>query len=308
MFTLSFLRHNLIKSLGLLIIVFFSFFKAHSQESSFISQVIKLDSIRYLVKQDSIKKENLKRQLMTEKWDNKTFNPYKDEKIEFPFKISFEDSLYASPINRNKVVTSRFGWRWGRSHNGIDIDLFTGDKVMAMLDGKVRFVGWHGGHGRVIIVRHYNGLETIYAHLSRYNVKVNETVKKGQVIGRGGNSGNSRGSHVHIEVTYKGNYINPEYLFSFDETNRIYRSYFWITQDWASPFLHNSKRPSELTYYESYEEALSSEGIKQKIYVVKRGDTLYEISKRYNVSISNICRANSIRKNSTLKIGQELVL
>jgi len=246
--------------------------------------------------------------LMTEKWENKIFDPYKGERIEFPFKLTFEDSLYASPINRNKVVTSRYGWRWGRAHKGIDIDLFTGDKVMAMLDGKVRYVGWHGGHGRVIVIRHYNGLETIYAHLSRYSVKVNETVKKGQVIGRGGNSGNSRGSHVHIEATYKGNYINPEYLFSFDEDNKIKRSYFWITQDWVSPFLHNSRRQSEITYYDSYQEALNSEGLKQKVYVVKGGDTLYEISRRYNVSISNICRANSIRKNSTLRVGQELVL
>mgnify|MGYP006284158999 CR=1 FL=1 len=308
MFRLLFLRNTSMKTLGFFIFLTFSFYSAKSQESSYLSHFIKLDSIRYLVKQDSIRKDSLKKQLMAEKWDNRIFNPYKSVRIEFPFKISFEDSTYASPINRNKVVTSRYGWRWGRAHKGIDIDLYTGDKVMAMLDGKVRFVGWHGGHGRVIIVRHYNGLETIYAHLSRYNVKVNETVKKGQVIGRGGNSGNSRGSHVHIEVTYKGNYINPEYLFSFDEDNKIKRSYFWITQDWVSPFLHNSKRPSEIVYYDSYEDAVNSEGLKQKIYVVKRGDTLYDIAKRYNVSISTICRANSIRKNSPLRVGQELVL
>lgn len=293
---------------GFFIFLMFTTFSVQSQENLFISQVLKLDSLQLLIKQESLKKDSIKKQLMLEKWDNKKFNPYKNERIDFPFKLSFEDSTYASPIKRNNVITSRYGWRWGRAHKGIDIDLITGDKVMAMLDGKVRYVGYHSGHGRAIIIRHYNGLETVYTHLSKYNVKANDVVVKGQVIGKGGRSGNARGSHIHIETTYKGNYINPEYLFSFNEENKIKRSYFWVTNDWVSPYLHNSRRQSEIVYYNSYQDAVNSEGIKQEVYVVKRGDTLYEISKRYNVSISRICKANSIRKNSTLRIGQELVL
>ena len=84
------------------------------------------------------------------------------------------------------VVTSRYGWRWGRPHRGIDIDLYTGDKVMALFDGKVRYVRYVLGHGQVVVIRHDNGLETIYSHLSRQLVKPNQLVKKGEVIGKGG--------------------------------------------------------------------------------------------------------------------------
>ena len=219
--SLSFYSHRSIKIFSLFVVLVFSIQSLSSQETSYISQIIKMDSIKLLVEQESIKKDSIKKQLMLENWDNKVFNPYKNQRIEFPFKISFDDSTYASPILRKNVVTSRFGWRWGRAHKGIDVDLITGDKVMAMMDGKVRYVGYHSGHGKAIIIRHYNGLETVYAHLSRYNVKVNDVVQKGDIIGKGGRTGNARGSHVHIETTYKGNYINPEYLFSFDDNNKI---------------------------------------------------------------------------------------
>ena len=116
-------------------------------------------------------------------------NPFKDVKVEYPFKITFKDSTFASPVKRRKVVTSRYGWRWGKPHRGIDIDLITGDKVMAMFDGKVRYVKYVLGHGQTVVIRHDNGLETIYSHLSRQLVKPNQIVKKGEVIGKGGRTG-----------------------------------------------------------------------------------------------------------------------
>lgn len=268
---------------------------------------ISLDSIKAYVERDSIKKDSIKKEFLTNNWSNTEFNPYRNTAIEFPFELNFDDVYYASPISKDYVITSRFGWRWSRVHKGIDIDLITGDNVIAMLDGKVRYVGYHSGHGKTIVVRHYNGLETVYAHLSGYKVKVNETVRKGQIIGTGGNTGNSRGSHVHIESTYKGLHINPEYIFSFDSSNKIKKPTFWITRDWVTPFLHNSNRQSEFVYFNSKEEAKQSKGIKQEVYIVKKGDTLYDISRRFNVSVSKICKANAIGKNTVLKIGQELV-
>ncbi len=288
----------------LFFIIIFFYIQTHAQQKPFIS----LDSIKAYVIKDSIRKDSIKKHFLTTNWDNRKFNPYKNVTVEFPFEISFDDVFYASPIPKDYVITSRYGWRWGRAHKGIDIDLITGDEVYAVLDGKVRYVGYHSGHGRTVIIRHYNGLETVYAHLSRYKVKVNDIVKKGQVIAKGGNTGNSKGSHLHLETLYKGKHINPEYLFSFDQKHKINKPHFWVTRDYVTPFLHNSKRETEFEYYATREEAENSEGIQQQVYVVKRGDTLYKISRRYNVSISRICKANSIRKNSTLRIGQELVL
>ncbi|OED39589.1 hypothetical protein AB832_03915 [Flavobacteriaceae bacterium (ex Bugula neritina AB1)] len=104
-------------------------------------------------------------------WSNTIFNSYWKEKLAFPFEISFNDETFSSPVDYKMVVTSRYGWRRGRPHQGIDIDLKTGDNVKTLLGGKVRYARYHRGHGKTIIVRHGNGLETVYAHLSEYVVK-----------------------------------------------------------------------------------------------------------------------------------------
>lgn len=258
---------------------------------------------------DSIVADSIKENPMTEYWNTRVFNPYKDVVVEYPFKITFKDSVYASPIKRRKrVVTSRYGWRRGRPHRAIDIDLVTGDRVYAMLAGKVRYVGYVTGHGRIVVVRHENGLETMYSHLSRYLVKRGDVVKKGQAIGKGGTTGNTRGSHLHLVVTYKGEYLNPEYLFDFGEGNKIRGKELWVTRKWTTPYLHNSRRQSKIQLCTTYEEALKSKQTQRKVYVVKRGDTLSEISTKYNVSIASLCRTNSIKRNSVLKIGQKLIL
>lgn len=241
-------------------------------------------------------------------WDHTVYNPYNDVTIEFPLQLQFKDSTYHSPIAKNKVVTSRYGWRRGRAHKGIDIDLVTGDSLYTMFDGIVRMSRYSTGHGKTVVVRHFNGLETVYAHLSEYGVKVNDTLIKGQYLGKGGVSGNARGSHLHLVVNYKGVSINPEYLFDFNETNDIRSNELWITKKWTQPIYHNSKKESKIKPLISEEEALASL-IKQKsIYVVKSGDTLSRISKRNNVSINSLCTTNTIRRNSVLKIGQKLVI
>ena len=270
--------------------------------------VFNLEEIKAFAKKDSLKKDSINTLIFKTKWDNDVFMPFDKEEIQFPFKLEFKDAFYASPVSKKNVITSRYGWRWGRQHKGIDIDLVSGDEVLTMLDGKVRYVGYHPGHGKVIVVRHYNGLETVYAHLSKFRVKKNEIVKKGQIIGEGGRTGNAKGSHVHIETIYKGNYINPEYLFSFDGNLEIKKLIFWITKKWATPYLHSSKHPSDFVYHDTLEEAMNHKEIDQKIYVVRPGDTLYDISRKYNIPISNLCHANSISSESTLKVGQELVL
>ncbi|NAS31104.1 peptidoglycan DD-metalloendopeptidase family protein [Flavobacteriaceae bacterium R38] len=245
---------------------------------------------------------------MEEYWANNTFNPYSDTFLKFPFNISFSDTVYASPIDRKKVVTSRYGWRWGRPHHGIDIDLISGDNVRAILDGKVRYVRYHGGHGRTVVIRHENGLETVYAHLSKQLVKENDTVVKGQIIGKGGVTGNARGSHLHLEVRYQGKSINPEYLFDFNKENNIRSKELWVTKKWTNPLKHRSTRRSRVTVYTTEEEAILGKEAESTVYIIRKGDTLWKIARMHQLSVNQLCRLNSIKKTSKLRIGQRIVL
>ena len=264
----------------------------------------KIDTINSLKVKDSLAIIDIK----AEHWETTVFNPFKNIEIKFPLQLAFTDSSYISPITRNKVVTSRYGWRKGRPHRGIDIDLITGDSILAMFDGIIRFAKYNTGHGRTVIVRHYNGLETVYAHLSRYAVKVNDTVKQGQLLGKGGTSGNARGSHLHLVINYKGIAINPEYLFDFNEGNTIRSKNIWVTNYWTRPYLHNSRRQSKRDILLTEDEAIASLKNQKRIYVVQRGDTLSKISLKNNVSIAAICKTNYIKRNAIIKIGQKLVI
>ncbi|MCX7549581.1 M23 family metallopeptidase [Xanthomarina sp. F2636L] len=241
-------------------------------------------------------------------WDTSKIKIDYDTEVAYPIHIQFKDSNYVSPISKKKVVTSRYGWRWGRAHKGIDIDLVTGDSLFAMFDGVVRFADYSSGHGRTVVVRHHNGLETLYAHLSRYGVKENDTVVAGSYLGKGGASGNARGSHLHLEMTYNGIHIHPENLLYFDEDNLVKSKDLWITKTSTRPELHNSRRQSKLEIFSTEEEALASMNRAPIVYIVKKGDTLSRISSKNNVSIYSLCKTNHIRQNSTLRIGQKLVI
>lgn len=255
-----------------------------------------------------VKPNNNSIDIKSEFWDNEVFNPYKGVDLKFPIRLDFADSSYASPMLGSKVVTSHYGWRKGRAHQGIDIDLVTGDSVYAMLDGIVRFVNYNSGHGKTIVVRHFNGLETVYAHLSKYAIKVNDTVRGGQFIGNGGATGNARGSHLHLRVNYMGVAINPEYVFDFNDENKVRSKELWVTKPWTTPYFHSSKKQSKLELLVTEDQANESLKKEKTIYVVKRGDTLSGISNKNNISIKAICELNKIKKTSVLKIGQKLIL
>lgn len=190
-------------------------------------------------------------------------------------------------------VTSKFGIRHGRNHNGTDIDLETGDTVYAAFDGRIRYSQLHsGGFGKLVIVRHYNGLETYYAHLSRLLVAPNQVVKAGDPIGLGGNTGRSTGSHLHFEVRFYDQPIDPELIFDFQQ-HEIKDENLFVHKE---IFSNSKSSHSSSTYY--------SGG--KKYYRVRSGDTLGAIARRNGTSVSKLCSLNGIKATDILQIGQKL--
>lgn len=135
---------------------------------------------------------------------------------------------FSMPTKTN-FITSNFGYRprFKRNHYGVDIKANIGDTIYSAFSGKIRVVKEASGYGKVIVIRHYNGLETVYGHLSKQIVKVNEHVKAGQPIGLAGNTGRSTGPHLHFETRICGVAINPNHLFSFKYRDVVNDFYHW---------------------------------------------------------------------------------
>ena len=183
-------------------------------------------------------------------------------------------------------LTSGYGWRNNHPHYGVDIKLNTGDSVRSVFDGMVRISRYSSSYGHVVVVRHNNGLETLYAHLSQRLVKERDEVTVGQLIGLGGNTGRSYGSHLHFETRYLGAPINPKDIFNINDST------FDVRKD--SLFL------SPETFF------FLKEVRRVKHHKVRSGDSLWRISKRYSVPISKLCRLNTIDSNKTLRIGERI--
>lgn len=239
-------------------------------------------------------------------WTSDKVNVYKDVVLPTPFKINFDQSTFTHPIDHNIRVTSRYGRRRRRHHRGIDLDLVTGDNVRTVLPGKVRFVGYSSGHGKTVVVRHMNEIETVYAHLSEYKVEENDIVSEGQVIGLGGNTGRSTGSHLHLEVRYKGVCIHPEYVFNFDGSQTIRGTELWVSNSWKSPKFHSAYRKSKVTPLLTEDEAIAAQKAEPRFHKVRSGDTLGHIAMKHHLGVSEICRMNGISKKSTLRVGQRI--
>lgn len=194
------------------------------------------------------------------------------------------DSLGNYHHPRVGPVNSKFGWRDGRMHKGIDINLHKGDAVVAAFDGMVRIAHAKGAYGNVVIIRHYNGLETVYAHLSKIKVKPGQVVLAGQLVGLGGSTGRSSGPHLHFEVRFKGQALNPSSIISFIE-NKTFNDSIVIKKSRYGICAY----PSNAT-----------------LHTIERGDTWYEVAKRYGLSMKELCVLNGTDKRYYLKIGQKL--
>lgn len=224
-------------------------------------------------------------------------------------------------------VTSRYGPRGRGQHKGIDIALPTGEPIYATFEGKVRYARWNsGGYGYLVIIRHPNGLETYYGHLCKLNVSANDYVCAGQVIGYGGNTGRSRGAHLHFEMRYADLTFDPERIIDFStgelkyHTYVLERGYFNVSSKMTEALEEYDDMDSVLTgsdgeplTSEQIVAGLEAEAAKAKptvndaiYYKVRSGDNLYKIASKYGTSVSAICRLNGIKSTSTLRIGQSL--
>lgn len=237
-------------------------------------------------------------------WDTRQINPYRVDGREL------RDTVHLKLVDPAKgrmgklpmhttPTTSGFGPRWGRWHYGDDIDCETGDSVLAPFDGVVRVSNWDGGgYGNYLVVRHYNGLETLFGHLSKALVEVGEFVKAGQLLGLAGSTGRSTGSHLHYELRYEGNPFDPDVVYDFG-ANKLDRAELDVTANLFNYFHRASRyaRPGQIR------------GGRNAVYhKIRQGDVLGSISRRYHVPVAQICRLNGITPKTTLRLGRNLRL
>jgi LysM repeat protein len=218
-------------------------------------------------------------------WNTRMLFPYPDSLYKADTLIDIDlSSAISGPFVYpfDGAFTSGYGWRDSAFHRGIDIDLNRGDTVKAAFTGMVRFAGKQGGYGNVVIIRHYNGLETVYAHLWKIKVKPGDIVTSGQLVGLGGNTGHSTGTHLHFEIRFRGVAINPAYLININERKLINEKVALVRtkQGYAV-------RPHNLTFH-----------------VVQRGDNITKIAQQYGRSVKEIRTYNGWEGNVKLKQGQ----
>ena len=218
-------------------------------------------------------------------WNNETV-AYKDAII--PESYTFDLTGFCMPTEHTKI-TDIFGYRprRRRGHYGLDIKVYVGDTIRAAFDGKVRVVKNQGrrGYGKYLVIRHDNGLETVYGHLSKQLVKEDQLVRAGEAIALGGNTGRSTGSHLHFETRFLGIPLNPALMFDFEKQDIVADTYTF----------HKDKGNSQ--------KGSSSKGL---FYKVKRGDTLSKIARKQGTTVSQLCKLNHLTRRTVLRPGQVL--
>lgn len=223
--------------------------------------------------------------------------------------LTLVDSIHGYCIPHPGPVRSTFKYRKKRPHKGVDISLTTGDAIYAAFDGVVRVAmptRMSGGYGNVLVIRHVNGLETYYGHLSKYIVESGDIVRAGELIGYGGSTGRSTGPHLHFETRYMGQAFDPERVFDFqsgtlrDDVLTLKKHYFNINS-------HYGQSDSQ-SYAAAQKPPKSSDsGSGGTVYYkVKKGDTLSKIAKQHGTTVKKICQLNGIKQTKTLQIGQKL--
>lgn len=267
---------------------------------------------------------SLSAQLYNE-WSNK----YAHRATQLPDSFRIDLRGFAMPTS-SRVITSQYGHRWGRMHKGLDIKVYIGDTIRAAFDGKIRVVNYEGdGYGNYVVIRHNNGLETIYGHMSKHLVREDQMVHAGDPIGLGGNTGRSTGSHLHFETRLCGVALNPALLFDFrnqDVTGDFYlfrasryeresvaaNKTIGRKQDsYTDEEINSDADPSDRKQLaqaksNSRKSASKKNNRDSQFHKVRKGETLYSIAKKRGMTVSQLCKMNHIGKNMRIRPGQIL--
>lgn len=265
-------------------------------------------ALKAVIEKESL--ENPASQLY-EDWDNR----YAHKQTELPdsFRISLKH--FCMPTT-SRIITSKMGPRWGRTHKGLDIKVYIGDTIRAAFSGKVRIKKYESrGYGKYLVIRHPNGLETIYGHMSDWLVDENETVKVGQPIGLGGNTGRSTGSHLHFETRLCGVALNPALLFDFVNQDVTADYYTFRKSDYeqesvaVNNTIHLDGTSESEEIAEEKQEIAESE-VRQytetRYHKVSAGETLYSIARRRGVTVEQLCKLNHLTRDIKVRPGQIL--
>lgn len=232
-------------------------------------------------------------------WDNQFRRKYAGVELPDSFKIDLRNFCMPTP---SRLITSNYGYRraYRRMHRGLDIKVYTGDTIRSAFSGKVRIVKYEaGGYGNYVVIRHPNGLETIYGHLSKQLVEENQIVEVGEPIGLGGNTGLSSGSHLHFEILFLGQAINPVLLFDFPNQDVTGDYYVWY---------RNGSRSKALASRSGRSKPADSDNAVPSIgyHKVRSGENLSVIAYKHGTTISKLCRMNRITRTTKLRPGQIL--
>ncbi|MDL2242345.1 peptidoglycan DD-metalloendopeptidase family protein, partial [Bacteroidales bacterium OttesenSCG-928-K03] len=247
-------------------------------------------------------KPQISEDILTYYWDSEKIHSYKELDIktlpdEIPIALIDSLSGFCSPFVAK--VSSPYCFRGKREHNGVDLKVQIGDTIRAAFDGKVRIAKasrYTGGYGNLVVIRHTNGLETYYGHLSKIIVEEDEYVKAGEVIGLGGSSGRSTGSHLHFETRYCGQSFDPQRIIDF-ETGSL-KSFSIVLKKHYFSIYSNHKQTDE-------QSLAASQRI---VHTIRSGDTLSGLASKYGTTIDKICKLNNISKSTTLRIGNKLIV
>ena len=243
-------------------------------------------------------------------WDTEKLFPYKDvEYSSLPksLVIDLVDSTngYHTPY-KPSPIRSRYGPRRGRAHQGVDLALKTGEPIYATFSGRVRISQYNrGGYGNLVVIRHDNGLETYYGHLSERMVEPNQWVEAGQVIGLGGSTGRSTGPHLHFETRYYGQSFDPERLIDF-KSGTLCRETFLLKRSYFSIYSRASQDFEDEIANEEQDKKEQAEREAMRYHRIRSGDTLGAIARKYGTTVGNICRLNGIKSTTILRIGRTL--
>ncbi len=229
-------------------------------------------------------------------------------------------------------ILSGFGWRGSRTHDGLDIGLNKGEPILAAFDGKVRYARYHNnGYGNLVIIRHFNGLETYYAHLSAIYVEPDQMVKAGQIIGAGGSTGSTyHGAHLHFETRWFDNPFDPLAIIDYENESLFSDTAVLTPEDFKAskpakdarnlqplsqrnPYLEMEQEypPAEISMQDpdtlQVTKASSAQTLAEnQVYIVRKGDSLYKIAKNYHTTVSKLCELNQLTTRSVLKPGQKI--